>query len=591
MFKQAPIFYVLLCSIFLIAGLPVGGSLHAKDYEITGISILAEIRANGEVAITEERTFLFEGSYSWFEQDIRRQGFLEIRDFEVSEGSSLFRKDDSGEPGTFSVRESRRDVTIRTNFSATDESRTFTLRYVLKGAIASDGEWAEFIWTYLGSDWERAHQNIRIEIRLPEALPEDELVAWQLSRAINPSLEVLADRVLFTADRNRGDRTLRIRAFFPDQLVSGTVPSEIALNPFEIMQEREAEAARKAQRIAFLIPLGWLLSVVALGVAMLLVLRYRKRPQLAEHFPDLLEAPPSDLPPALAGWMFRNLYSDHNSRFVSTIFDLSRKGYFRISQETEMTGMFKKKETPVYVLSRTNKSDTSALRDWERQLVELLEERLNGKTKRLDELFKFGAKESQQQSAFLKWWNKWFEAIGAEARSHAWTVDNTKPMVINLMVQVMLLLFSFFLIIYTSEVSAVSGVALLISSLLGALLTLALNVRTEEGERVYRRWKAYREALKAGRVDLRPELKGVHIVYGIVFGLGKKKMDGLISRIDPQPDDLSWMIFMPGHFPNASVFSGVIHSTVMATTSSISSSTGAGAVGGAAGGGGGGRAG
>ncbi|MEI2422178.1 hypothetical protein V6O07_18000, partial [Arthrospira platensis SPKY2] len=82
--------------------------------------------------------------------------------------------------------------------------------------------------------------------------------------------------------------------------------------------------------------------MLALGFGMFLVLKYGQRPQLAEHFPDLLEAPPSDMPPALAGWMFRNLYSDHNSRFVSSVFDLSRKGFFRISQETEMAGTFKK---------------------------------------------------------------------------------------------------------------------------------------------------------------------------------------------------------------------------------------------------------
>ncbi|MCH8487715.1 MAG: DUF2207 domain-containing protein [Candidatus Cyclonatronum sp.] len=561
----------------------------AKDYEIPALRIVAEIRPSGEVFITEERTFRFEGSYSWFEQDIRKLGFREIREIEVREGGQQFRFEDSNEPGTYSIRDGNRVVTIRTNFSAQDESRTFTLSYILEGALASDGEWAEFYWAFLGSDWDRAHQNIEIEIVLPEGLSADELIAWPETRAQNAQLSTESNRVLFTAERNRGDRALRIRTFFPERLVENTVPSEATLNPFVIMQEREEAELRKARMSAFLIPLGWVLAAASLVFAMVLVLKFGGRPQLAEHFPEMLETPPSEMPPAMVGWLFRNLYSDHNSRFVATIFDLSRKGYFRIVQEREETGTFRKKETEVYLLERTGKTDYSGLKSWETEVVTLLEGRLNGEKKRLNKLFDFSSKEHKAQTAFTTWWSKWFSEIGLEARANNWMVDNTKPIVLNMLVQAMLFLFGFFLLIYNSEAGPASGVALLIASGLALVLTIALNVRTEEGERVYRRWKAYRLALTEGRVSMKPELKGLHIVYAIALGLNKKKMGTLIESINPQPDDLTWMFFMPGFFPNAALFSNVVHTAVVSTTTSIS--TGTGAVGGAAGGGGGGRAG
>ncbi|MCC5841021.1 MAG: DUF2207 domain-containing protein [Opitutales bacterium] len=565
------------------------GGLYARNFEITQLTIVAEIHPSGEVSLSEERTFAFEGSYSWFEQDFRRRGFRVIRDFTLSEGGQAYGMDDSRDPGSFSVRESRRLVTVRTNFRATDESRTFTLRYVLEGALASDGDWAEFYWTFLGSDWERAHQNIRIEILLPEELSADELVAWHRSAAINPELRTERNRVIFTADRQREDRVLRIRTFFPARLVADAMPSETPLNPFEIKREREEAAEREARNIAFLSSLGWILSVVAVGLAIYLVKRYGQRPQLGENLPKMADRPPSDLPPALAGWLFRYTHSDQNSRFVSTLFDLARRGYFTLQQETETTGTFRKTETDVYVLARTGKTDLGGLRDWEKEVIALAEQRLAGETKRLDKLFDYEGSEGQEQTAFVERWAAWDASLEKEAIAKNWFVDNAKPLAANLIVQAVLFLFGVFLFVYTKDVNATSGLVLLVSTVFGGLMTLALDVRTEEGERVFRKWKAYRAALAAGQVSKTADLKERHIVYAIALGVGGKRMKTLIERIDPQPADFPWMLFRPGHFPHVAWFSTVVHTTVPSVSTSFS--TGSGATGGMAGGGGGGRAG
>lgn len=580
-------FFTAISALFVLFLFP--GGLHARDFEITQLTIVAEIHPSGEVSLSEERTFVFEGSYSWFEQDFRRRGFRVIRDFAMSEDGQEYPLDDSGDAGTFSVRESRRLVTVRTNFSATDESRTFTLRYVLEGALASDGEWAEFYWTFLGSDWERAHQNIRIEIRLPGELSTDELIAWHQGTAINPELHTGSDHVVFTADRQRGDRALRIRTFFPARLVGEAELSETPLNPFEIERALEEAAEREARRIAFLIPLGWVLSVLAIGLATFLVKRYGQRPQLGENIPKMWGRPPSDLPPALAGWLFRNTHSDQSCRFVGTLFDLARRGYFTLHQETETTGTFRKTETDVYLLARTDKTDLTGLRDWERAVVALAEERLGGETKRLDKLFDFEGSGDEEKSAFVERWEAWHASLEKEAIAKNWFVDNAKPVAVNLFVQGVLFLFAVFLIIHTNDVNATGGIVLLVSAIFGGLMTIALDVRTEEGERVFRKWKAYRAALAAGQVTKTAELKERHIVYAIALGIGGKRMKVLIERINPQPDDFSWMFFRPGHFPQVVWFTTVVHTTVPSVSTSFS--TGSGATGGMAGGGGGGRAG
>lgn len=567
----------------------------AKEYHIRQIDIVAEIQSDGSVHVSETRTFFFDGSFSWYQQEINKRGFSEILDITISENGRPFQFSDSNDDGTYSVRDRRNTVEIRTNFSARNEERRFTLSYELRDAIASNEDWAEFNWAFIGSGWDRPHENISITVRLPGEVRGDELHAWQTSRARNHELSSTNREISYTAENLRSGRELRIQNIFPSRVMQSTVPTDAVLDPF-IIQERvneqlRAEAEREAlreQRAGWMVPFGYFLILLSLLFTVYMVMKFGRKAQLGNQISSIAERPPSVMEPALIGWLFRYKFSAHQHRFTASIFDMARKGYFRLSQEKGETAILKK-EKDVFMLERTEKAISGDLKPWEVSLIKMLEKRLSGEKKTFEELFKSSS--SYNGSAeFNKWWNAWFTEIGKEARTMGLYVDNVKPMAALIVTQTAFFAVAVGLVIYIGSIDPVPAFLLMIISAVGAFCAFLLNVRTEKGEELYQKWMAYYNALKEGRVSLAKDSKGLHIIYGVLFGLSGKRMTNLISSMQLHENDLTWMYFVPGTMPNAALFGQAVNSMVQSAGASISTGT-SGAVGGAAGGGGGGSAG
>ncbi len=585
----------LFCVMFLMMiSIPVSDVI-AKEFHIRQIDIVAEIQADGSVHVSETRTFYFDGSFSWYQQEINKRGFSSIDNITISENGRPLQFSDSNDEGTYSVRDRRNTVEIRTNFSVKNDERRFTLSYELRDAIASNGDWAEFNWAFIGSGWDRPHENISITVRLPEEVRGDELHAWQTSRARNHALSSTNREINYTAENLRSGRNLRIQTIFPVRVMQSTVPTDAVIDPIiiqeridaELLAEAEREVLRE-QRAGWMVPLGYFFILLSLLFTVYMVMRFGRKAQLGNQISAIAERPPSVMEPALIGWLFRYKFSAHQHRFTASIFDMARKGYFSLSQEKGETAVLKK-EKDVFMLERTEKAISGDLKPWEVSLIKMLEERLGGEKKSFEDVFK-SRSTYKESSEFSKWWNSWFTEIGKEARSMDLYVDNVKPMAALIVVQLMFLTIALGLGIYIGGINAAPAIGLLIVSLAGAFSAFMLNVRTEKGELLYQQWMAYYNALKDGRVSLAEDLKGLHIIYGVLFGLSGKRMTNLISSMQLEGSDLTWMYFIPGTMPNAALFGQAVNSMVQSAGTSISTGT-SGAVGGAAGGGGGGSAG
>lgn len=63
---------------------------NAKSYEIPTIRVEVSIYADGTVKITEHLTYIFDGSYSWAEYELPKQGFSAISDIRISKNSQSY---------------------------------------------------------------------------------------------------------------------------------------------------------------------------------------------------------------------------------------------------------------------------------------------------------------------------------------------------------------------------------------------------------------------------------------------------------------------------------------------------------------------
>lgn len=206
---------ILLSTLLITAGLTKSS---AKSYEIPEIRIEVSINEDGTVLITEQLTYNFDGSFSWAQYRLPKQGFTRIKDIRISENGASYLNKNNEEQGTFSVSESNEYIQIKWNFNAEDEQRTFTISYTLEGALTIGPKWSQFFWNYLSDDREKATEQLDILINFPEEVSPDSLHVW--TRRPLGRMNLQKEQGQFTiSGRNIDDNDFaKVRTLFPTSI-------------------------------------------------------------------------------------------------------------------------------------------------------------------------------------------------------------------------------------------------------------------------------------------------------------------------------------------------------------------------------------
>lgn len=583
--------------IVLISALVFGlsAAATAKDYTIGPLDIHAEIHEDGTVRISENRTFHFEGSYFWVEWRISKDGFAELRDIRVFDsGTELFVSEDES-PGTFRLSTSNRYITVRWFIDATDESRQFSIDYTVAGGFSVGHEWTEFYWDFIGTGWEKPTNDITIEIDFPVEGRDDQIHVWSRNALPGETLSREAGRIVYSALNIRQRRALSLQTVFPSDWIETEVNTQVNINPEHIqqgyervIQEREHREAVQARRQPVADAAGVLLIILSIIFTGYMLIRFGRSEEPAMQISSWIDHPPTDHRPAIIGWLlyYRTISGHH---LAATILDLARRGYFRIKQEKKGKGTLFSPEKDEYLLEATgNKSDE--LTEWEKKLHDFLLKRIEAGKNSFSELFKEDTKVFSTGSGISGWMEKWNKMVADDAKSKGWIVSQPAAVWTLVLVQLVILIGCIFIIFWGS--TPAYGIVGCIAAGLGIVMSGFLFPRTAEGQKVYKQWKIYRDALKNGRVSEEPEFKSRHIVYAVALGIAGKQFKQLTANIGITDNDMTWFILMPGTTFSPAAFSGAVSSMASSTTASVTSvSAGTGAVAGSAGGGTGGGAG
>ena len=73
------------CSLLFLLATSIRSAAQSKSYSIPEIRVSADVSEDGLIRINEERTYVFNGSYSWADYRLPLRGFSEIRNIRVSE--------------------------------------------------------------------------------------------------------------------------------------------------------------------------------------------------------------------------------------------------------------------------------------------------------------------------------------------------------------------------------------------------------------------------------------------------------------------------------------------------------------------------
>jgi hypothetical protein len=95
--KNSLMFSIILFLLFLF----FPSNIYAKDYSIKSADFTVQINRDGSATITEKRTYVFDGSFSWADQWIPLKDGSTVTDFEMSEnGVSYYPVDVIGDAPT-----------------------------------------------------------------------------------------------------------------------------------------------------------------------------------------------------------------------------------------------------------------------------------------------------------------------------------------------------------------------------------------------------------------------------------------------------------------------------------------------------------
>ncbi|SMO46149.1 DUF2207 domain-containing protein [Gracilimonas mengyeensis] len=570
---------------FMIFAMGVTLPAQAKEYTIPLIEIDVQANEDGTVRITEHHTFSFDGSFSQAFYSIPKSGYSNIRDIRIAEGDEAFTNLNSEEPGTFLIEESDNAYTIRWYYTAEDEERTFTISYLLEGALTIGPEWSQFFWNYTSDERDKDTGTLDITIQLPDSVQSADLHSWvRHARGQMVSLPK-ENGFQFNGTEIDNHQKVTIRTVFPTKVFAANRIS-ITDNTFSLQWAEEDEMAyreeqlRIAEEEARMYQLGIEIAII-LGGLSILVFIYLYRRFGSRHSVNLSIRESIMIPgrqePALIGWLIsgRNVMHNH---LMATLMDLSRRGYFKIEQrEPEKEKWSFGDDDPVYAITSTDKKPDENMPGWERSVFDYVRQQNKDNKEKLTEVFK------GTSTDFAKWFRGWKKEVEEAVSSKGWVdKESYKGMYWNLGIQAMLVAAAIVAVIFVHPVLFAAAFLILMM----ILMSLVIVRRTPKGEEVHQRWKAYREALKnAKEHTLNEEELGRHFIFSIALGVSSQHVEKIFEQHPDAAVAIYWIVLIPSMQSSPADIASSFSTLAASGSSSAGGFSSGGASAGAAGGG------
>ena len=567
--------YSILAIIFFAGS----SASFANDYSIPTIEVDVTVRDNGTIKIIEHRTYVFNGDFSWADYRLPKSGFSSIDSIRISENGSNYVNANTEETGTFSVSESDNAFIVKWHYSAENTSKTFTISYVLDGAMSIGPEVTEFFWNYLASGREKSTNSFNLSFRLPGEVSQDSLYTFTRSKAEEFSFNFLPNGYDASGMDISRRQSARIRTLFPTSLfnsgsISITAPDltleSVLDDEEEYRKEQQAAAEWDEFMNSITLEATILLCLVSILIFVLLYRKYGTRHSTSSLSTRETLVIPGQQAPAIIGRLMTSQQTSSN-HLVATLFNLARRGWFKISEEENNDdGWFSSDESKfrVKMPGSDNEPDDSLL-EHESMVIDFAKKRIAGGDDTFDELFK------GTESDVSKWYRKWQKQVKQEFEEKEW-IDKKSYVgaTINFLLQTLLVVASVVLLVNGGGLAIVAVVC----CVLFAIASLFIFRRTPEGQETYTRWKAYIDGLKnADERTIRMEMLDRHFIYATAFHLGKKQLETLLeSANDPASSVIPWIILTQGSHTNAASVATSISTLAATGSTSFTGATAAG---------------
>jgi len=575
----------------------------ARSYSLNRIEVVAEVRDDGSMRVSETREVAFKGTYHAFDREIPLPPGTHLTGLVVSEAGTAYREDPSEAPGTYHSSLGGGKVVISWGYSATDEVRSFVLEYTISGAVVKHADAAELYWQFIEPTHDWRAETSRVTVNLPGAVAASDINAWAHGVPWG-KVEPADGLVVLTCDPLPRNEMVEARILFPAEVIAYSPRQDSSEVRDSVMAEegewaREANAARRVAKIVLIAKWAFpiLLAVGAIVTWVALYASFGREHKPATEIEYLRDIPNDWTPNQVACvWRWGELGPND---MTATLMDLVRRGALRLIVTTEshrvLGGLLGEKTEQEYVIERVS-DYRGEMSDSERYLMsDVLFHDVTGDTVAMETFQKKARGDPRGAQGRFKTWKK-------QAKEEAKRMELIDPA--SKRASIASAVIGFVLFGGSIVLGGMMGSpAFILTGIVGFALmpgSYAILRRTPEAAEALHRWQAFRRYLTDfSRLKEYPApavtLWEQYLVYAITLGVADKVIEQF-KELYPQVAATTTAAAFPhwvgsggtplsGMDSIGSVLSS-FNSTLATATSSFSSSSGSG--GGFSGGGGGG---
>lgn len=596
----------------LLAFVLLSGTASAKSYSLDKAELYYKVMPDGLVEAREEITFDFSGSFSYAYRDIPN-GEWQLSDIKVYDTTA------GREALPFTVSLHGSDRRIQWNFSAEDESRTFSVEYRLSNAVRAYDDVAEFYWKVWGEGWDHRLAELYGEIELPGQVRDaKEVYSWGHPE-VNGKIGLLDNRkLIFQAFGIPAGQFVEIRTVFPVELLESRENAvQITGQGLEsIVAEEKAWAEENNFDFGYF--LGLLLALVLAEAVLFATVWYKwgREPRVELQAIYEREIPYKYSPAAVKALMEPLTRKPTLECITAEILDLCLKGKLKIRPlaKKKFLGIFGQDNFEIRVLDRS----LEGLPKSERMVFGLISDA--AETAFEGFLFKRKVRDSSPEMVTLEqlqkylmhdrrksveFGRKWQKQVKRQAEMQGFFSKKTAylPFIAGTAAVIILALASALTIAPRAMSLAfflpIAPIVVLEAVILAVAFPDALPNRTRKGALHHKKWTLLKKFLNdfSNLKEMPPDaivLWEQYLVYSIPLGVAKKVQKAMDHAFEGMKGEYKGHIFAGSYASFSAAGIGSIagsFSTAFASAAGTSGGGGFGGAGGAGGGGGGGGAG
>lgn len=549
----------IVTTLLLIVLLLVPTAALAVDFEISEVTIDAHLEENGDVAVVEKHTYVFDSKFNGVTREIVAKEGASIANFEAYEkGKSLKVENDDG---TYKIFRSGKKETVE-----------IEMRYQIINAVEKYTDGAQFYWPFFDKRNETDYNNMVITIHPPARAKDVQYLGYDTTYktgTVNDNGDVSFKIEKVPSGKNGDIRVIYEPKLFPGTKTNkGKIREEVKSEIHQLENEEAKYGVRrdKTEKLGLYGMAGFGILLIGLFGRTITSSRLKKR-EVNEQLVDTLIPKERLSMPATIHYMNYGITSPE--AMSAALLDLIRKGHVIQHSDDEFE-----------VVNRSVKYDH------EEALLELLFEKIgDGQIFHIADLETY-TKEKKNHESYSSSLAKWQTAILEEVKASnlydkktrlRWSVALLSLAFIPVIVQ----LGRYSLFLYMS-------IAILLT-VVGLSFAIFYKPRNEKGLVLFEGWKRLRKQFANIDTNEWEKLSTDDKFRAYVFGIGVKDKD--LGRHFPEfaeaesrigNSDANMPVFNPIFMTN-SFTSANTNASVSASGSSTSTSSGGGVGGGGGG--------